>query len=103
MRLIDEALTFDDVSLVPDYSEVLPGDVDLTTRITRDIRLNLPLASAAMDTVTEARLAIAMAQSGGIDIIHKNKPIDMQTDQIHIVKKYEARVLQEHYPVHHLP
>lgn len=99
MRLIDEALTFDDVSLVPDYSEVLPGDVDLTTRITRDIRLNIPLASAAMDTVTEARLAIAMAQSGGIGIIHKNMPIDMQADQVRIVKKYEAGVIQDPYTV----
>src|SRR5690625_7520279 len=97
MRLIDEALTFDDVSLVPDYSEVLPGDVDLTTRITRDIRLNIPLASAAMDTVTEARLAMAMAQSGGIGIIHKNMRIDMQAGQGRLVKKYAAGVNQEPY------
>src|SRR5690625_7659594 len=97
MRLIDEALTFDDVSLVPDYSEVLPGDVDLTTRITRDIRLNIPLASAAMDTVTDARLAIAMAQSGGIGIVHKNIPIDMRPDQDRTVKKYQADVIHDHY------
>ena len=71
MRLIDEALTFDDVSLVPDYSEVLPKDVDLSTRITRELALNIPLASAAMDTVTEAKLAIAMAQAGGVGVIHK--------------------------------
>ncbi len=72
MQLIGEALTFDDVSLVPAYSQVLPGDVRLTTRLTREINLNAPLVSAAMDTVTEARLAIAMAQEGGIGVVHKN-------------------------------
>ncbi|MGH8402924.1 MAG: IMP dehydrogenase, partial [Gammaproteobacteria bacterium] len=72
MRIVQEALTFDDVLLVPAYSEVLPRDVDLKTRLTRDIHLNIPLISAAMDSVTEARLAIAMAQEGGIGIIHKN-------------------------------
>ncbi|MCC5865974.1 MAG: IMP dehydrogenase [Wenzhouxiangella sp.] len=95
MRLIDEALTFDDVSLVPDYSEVLPKDVDLSTRITRDLRLNVPLASAAMDTVTEARLAIAMAQAGGVGVIHKNMSIERQAEQIRIVKKYEAGVIKD--------
>ncbi len=95
MRLIDEALTFDDVSLVPDYSEVLPKDVDLSTRITRDLRLNVPLASAAMDTVTEARLAIAMAQAGGVGVIHKNMTIERQAEQIRIVKKYEAGVIKD--------
>ena len=70
MQLTGEALTFDDVSLVPSFSEVLPGDVELHTRLTRDISLQAPLVSAAMDTVTEARLAIAMAQEGGIGIIH---------------------------------
>ena len=72
MRIVQEALTFDDVLLVPAYSEVLPREVDLSTRLTRGIRLNLPLVSAAMDTVTEARLAITIAQEGGIGIIHKN-------------------------------
>ena len=72
MRILTEALTFDDVLLVPAHSAVLPRDVDLSTRLTRDIRLNLPIVSAAMDTVTEARLAITMAQCGGIGIIHKN-------------------------------
>ena len=72
LRIQAEALTFDDVSLVPAHSLVLPKDVDLATRLTRDLRLNLPIVSAAMDTVTEARLAIAMAQLGGIGIIHKN-------------------------------
>ncbi len=95
MRLIDEALTFDDVSLVPDYSEVLPNSVDLRTRITRDIHLNMPLASAAMDTVTEAKLAIAMAQAGGIGVIHKNMSIERQAEQVRIVKKYEAGVIKD--------
>ena len=72
MRIIEEALTFDDVLLVPDFSDVLPRDVDLSVRLARDIRLNIPLFSAAMDTVSEARLAIALAQLGGIAIIHKN-------------------------------
>ncbi len=95
MRLIDEALTFDDVSLVPDYSEVLPKDVDLATRITRELNLNIPLASAAMDTVTEARLAIAMAQAGGVGVIHKNMTIERQAEQVRIVKKYEAGVIKD--------
>ncbi|MGY6630697.1 MAG: IMP dehydrogenase [Wenzhouxiangella sp.] len=100
MRLIDEALTFDDVSLVPDYSEVLPNDVDLSTRITRDLRLNMPLVSAAMDTVTEARLAIAMAQAGGVGVIHKNMTIERQAEQVRIVKKYEAGVIKDPITVH---
>ena len=72
MRIVQEALTFDDVLLVPAYTAVLPRDVDLKTRLTRHITLNIPLISAAMDSVTEARLAISMAQEGGIGIIHKN-------------------------------
>jgi IMP dehydrogenase len=95
MRLIDEALTFDDVSLVPDYSEILPNTVDLRTRITRDLHLNMPLASAAMDTVTEAKLAIAMAQAGGVGVIHKNMTIERQAEQVRIVKKYEAGVIKD--------
>jgi len=95
VRLIDEALTFDDVSLVPDYSETLPKDVDLATRITRDLTLNVPLASAAMDSVTEGRLAIAMAQAGGIGVIHKNLSIEKQADQVRMVKKYEAGVIKD--------
>ena len=94
MRLIDEALTFDDVSLVPDYSEVLPNDVDLSTRVTRELRLNMPLMSSAMDTVTEARLAIAMAQAGGVGVVHKNMSIERQAEQIRVVKKYEAGVIK---------
>ncbi|HSH26206.1 MAG TPA: IMP dehydrogenase, partial [Wenzhouxiangella sp.] len=99
MRLIDEALTFDDVSLVPDYSEVLPRDVDLSTRVTRDLKLNIPLASAAMDTVTEARLAIAMAQAGGLGIIHKNMPAERQAEHVRVVKKYEAGVIKDPFTV----
>jgi IMP dehydrogenase len=95
MRLIDEALTFDDVSLVPDYSEVLPNDVDLSTRVTRELRLNIPLVSSAMDTVTDARLAIAMAQAGGVGVVHKNMSIERQAEQIRVVKKYEAGVIKD--------
>jgi len=78
MRILEEALTFDDVLLVPAYSEILPREVDLSSRLTRRIRLNVPLVSAAMDTVTEARLAITIAQEGGIGIIHKSMTIDAQ-------------------------
>ena len=75
MRIAQEALTFDDVLLLPAYSNVLPRDVSLTTKLTRDIDINIPLLSAAMDTVTESRLAIAMAQEGGLGILHKNMTI----------------------------
>jgi IMP dehydrogenase len=95
MQLIGEALTFDDVSLVPAYSEILPVDVNLITRLTREINLNAPLLSAAMDTVTEARLAIAMAQEGGIGVVHKNMTLEMQAEQVRIVKKYEAGVIKD--------
>ncbi len=95
MQLIGEALTFDDVSLVPSYSQVLPGDVGLKARLTREIDLNAPLVSAAMDTVTEARLAIAMAQEGGIGVIHKNMTLEQQAEQVQIVKKYEAGVIKD--------
>jgi IMP dehydrogenase len=95
MQLIGEALTFDDVSLVPAYSKVLPGDVNLTTRLTREINLNAPLISAAMDTVTEARLAIAMAQEGGIGVVHKNMTLQQQAEQVQIVKKFEAGVIKD--------
>ena len=95
MQLIGEALTFDDVSLVPAYSQVLPGDVDLKSHLTRDIHLNAPLISAAMDTVTEARLAIAMAQEGGIGVVHKNMTLEQQAQQVQIVKKFEAGVIKD--------
>ncbi|MEO5345539.1 MAG: IMP dehydrogenase [Magnetococcus sp. YQC-9] len=88
MRVIKQALTFDDVLLVPAYSEVLPTTVDISTRLTRKIRLNIPLVSAAMDTVTEARAAIAMAQEGGVGIIHKNMTLKEQADEVRIVKRF---------------
>jgi IMP dehydrogenase len=95
MQLIGEALTFDDVSLVPAYSSILPKDVELRTRITRDLPLKSPLVSAAMDTVTEARLAIAMAQEGGIGVVHKNMSLEKQAEHVRIVKKYEAGVIKD--------
>ncbi len=95
MRILEEALTFDDVLLVPAYSEVLPREVSLSTQITRDIRLNLPVVSAAMDTVTEARLAITMAQEGGIGIIHKNMSIEKQAREVDRVKKFESGVITD--------
>ena len=94
MRIVQEALTFDDVLLLPAYSEVLPKDVDLATPLTRGIRLNIPLLSAAMDTVTESRLAIALAQEGGIGIIHKNLSIEQQVNEVLRVKKYESGVIK---------
>jgi IMP dehydrogenase len=93
MRILQEALTFDDVLLVPAYSEVLPREVDLSTRLTRTIRLNLPVVSAAMDTVTEARLAIAIAQEGGIGIVHKSMTVEAQAREVARVKKYESGVV----------
>ncbi|HSG58095.1 MAG TPA: IMP dehydrogenase [Woeseiaceae bacterium] len=94
MRIAKEALTFDDVLLQPGYSSVLPHEVDLTTQLTRDIQLNIPLLSAAMDTVTEARLAIALAQEGGIGIIHKNMPIEQQAREVAQVKKFESGIVR---------
>ena len=93
MRLIKKALTFDDVLLVPAYSQVLPRDTSLATRLTRDISLNIPLVSAAMDTVTEARLDIAMAQEGGIGIIHKNLTADEQAHEVARVKRHEFGIV----------
>jgi len=95
MRIDQEALTFDDVLLIPAYSSVLPREVDLQTRLTRGIPLNIPLVAAAMDTVTEARLAIAMAQEGGIGIIHKNLTAERQAYEVRAVKKYESGVIKE--------
>ena len=95
MRILAEALTFDDVSLVPAESNVLPRDVSLKTRLTRGIELNIPVVSAAMDTVTEARLAITMAQSGGIGIMHKNMSVEEQAAQVRLVKKFEAGVIRD--------
>ena len=95
MRIDLEALTFDDVLLKPAYSNVLPREVDLKTRVTRDISLNIPLLSAAMDTVTEARLAIALAQEGGMGIIHKNMSPQNQAGQVSIVKKFESGIVHD--------
>ena len=95
LRISQEALTFDDVLLIPGYSEVLPKDVSLKTRLTRGIELNIPLLSAAMDTVTEARLAIAMAQEGGIGIIHKNMTVEQQAAEVRKVKRFETAIVHD--------
>jgi IMP dehydrogenase len=95
MQIIQEALTFDDVLLVPAHSTVLPRDVEMTTKLTRGITLNIPLVAAAMDTVTEARLAIAIAQEGGIGIIHKNMTAEQQAREVQSVKKYESGVIKD--------
>lgn len=95
LRITEEALTFDDVLLVPAYSEVVAKEVNLCTRLTRNISLNIPLVSAAMDTVTESRLAIAIAQEGGIGIIHKNMTIEEQAAEVFAVKKFESGVVKD--------
>ncbi len=95
LRISEQSLTFDDVLLLPAHSVVLPKDVDLSTRVTKEISLNIPLLSAAMDTVTESRLAIAMAQEGGIGIVHKNMTIEQQAAQVRRVKKYESGVIKD--------
>jgi len=99
MRVIQEALTFDDVLLIPAHSSVLPRDVSLRTQLTRNITLNIPLLSAAMDTVTEARLAITIAQEGGIGIIHKNMNAERQAYEVSMVKKYESGVIKDPFTV----
>jgi len=99
LRIQAEALTYDDVSLVPAHSTVLPKDVSLATRLTRDLHIRLPIVSAAMDTVSEARLAIAMAQLGGISIIHKNMSAEAQAAQVARVKNFEAGVIREPFTV----
>jgi IMP dehydrogenase len=95
MRIAKEALTFDDVLLQPGYSEVLPREVDLSTRLTAEISLNIPILSAAMDTVTEGRLAIALAQEGGLGVIHKNMTIEEQARQVLTVKKFESGIVRD--------
>src|ERR1700730_17343004 len=95
MRLTQKALTFDDVLLVPAYSDILPKDTSLKTQLTRNISLNIPLVSAAMDTVTEARLAIALAQQGGVGIIHKNLTAAEQAREVAKVKRFESGVLRD--------
>ena len=100
MRIVQEALTFDDVLLLPAYSAVLPKDVSLKTQLTRGIALNIPLLSAAMDTVTESSLAIAMAQEGGIGIIHKNQPVERHAVEVRRVKKFESGVIHDPIVIH---
>ncbi len=95
MRVTEQALTFDDVLLVPAFSDVLPREVNITARLTRDITLNIPLLSAAMDTVTESSLAIALAQEGGVGIIHKNMSPEAQAKQVRLVKKHESGVVKD--------
>src|SRR6201997_2580341 len=95
MRVVQKALTFDDVLLLPAQSSVVPRDVNLQTRLTRSITLNIPLLSAAMDTVTEARLAIAIAQEGGMGIIHKSMTIEAQAREVGRVKKFESGVIKD--------
>lgn len=101
LRIAQEALTFDDVLLLPGYSEVTAKDVSLATRLTRNISLNVPLVSAAMDTVTEASLAIALAQEGGIGIVHKNFTIQEQAEQVRRVKKFESGVVKDPITINH--
>ena len=95
MQIKFDALTFDDVSLIPAHSSVLPRGVDLKTQLTRGLSLNIPLLSSAMDTVTEGRLAISLAQEGGLGVIHKNMPIASQADEVHMVKKFESGVIKD--------
>ena len=95
LRIAKEALTFDDVLLVPAHSIVLPNTADLRTHLTKDIVLNIPMASAAMDTVTGARLAIALAQEGGLGFIHKNMSIEQQADKVRRVKKFESGIVTD--------
>ena len=95
LRIAEEALTFDDVLLLPGYSEITAKDVSLKTQFTKGIQLNIPLVSAAMDTVTEWRLAVAIAQEGGIGIIHKSMSIDQQAYQVRAVKKHESGVVKD--------
>ena len=95
LRIVDQALTFDDVLLVPDHSDILPKDVDLKTRLTRNLDLNIPLLSAAMDTVTESRMGIALSELGGIGIIHKNLSIEAQAAEVRKVKKYESGIVRD--------
>ena len=95
LRIEDKALTFDDVLLVPAHSEVLPNEVSLKTKLTKKLNLNIPLVSAAMDTVTESRMSIALSELGGIGIIHKNLSIEAQSSEVRKVKKYESGIVRD--------
>ena len=92
-KFVKEGLTFDDVLLIPARSDILPADVDIRTRLTKTVTLNTPLMTAAMDTVTEAKMAIAIAREGGIGVIHKNMSIEAQADQVDMVKRSENGVI----------
>ena len=92
-KIVGEGLTYDDVLLVPAYSQVLPREVDITTRFTRNLRLNVPVISAAMDTVTESKMAIAMAREGGIGVLHKNMTIEQQATKVRKVKRAESGMI----------
>ena len=94
-RIAADAVTFDDVLLVPSFSEVLPSDVSLRSKLTRNIGLNIPMVAAAMDTVTESRLAIALAQEGGIGIVHKNMSLESQAREVRAVKKFESGIIRD--------
>src|SRR5437879_4844953 len=94
-KFVAEGLTYDDVLLLPAYSEVLPRDVDTRSFLTKKIRLNIPLVSAAMDTVTESSLAIALAQAGGLGMLHKNMTIQQQADEVRKVKRSESGMIQD--------
>ena len=98
--IIGEGITFDDVLLVPQYSEVTPNMIDLTTKLTKNIKLNIPLMSAGMDTVTEHRMAIAMARQGGIGIIHKNMSVEQQAEEVDKVKRSENGVITDPFFLH---
>ena len=100
LRIAKEALTFDDVLLVPAHSTVLPNTADLSTQLTKTIRLNIPMLSAAMDTVTEARLAIALAQEGGIGIIHRNMSVEKQAEEVDRVKRSESGMITDPVTTH---
>ena len=95
MRLVQKSLTFDDVLLLPAHSRVLPREADLASRFSRNVAVNLPIASSAMDTVTEARLAIAIAQEGGLGILHKNLSVARQADEVRRVKRFESGILKD--------
>jgi len=99
-KIITEGLTFDDVLLVPSYSQVLPRDVDISSFLTNKIRLNVPMLSAAMDTVTEASLAIALAREGGLGILHKNMSIQQQAEQVRKVKRSESGLIMDPITLH---
>ena len=95
LRIIDNAITFDDVLLLPAYSESLPKDVSLSTRLTRNITLNIPIISSAMDTVTESKMAISIATEGGLGVLHKNMPIEAQAAEVRAVKKFETGIVYD--------